>query len=260
MREPTAAEDLALLHDAARAAGRIALAHFRRDPKVWDKGQNDPVTEADLAVNAMLREMLRAARPDYGWLSEECADDPVRMDRSRCFVVDPIDGTRAYIAGERSWSHALAVVRDGRPVAGVVHLPALGITYAATEDGPATRDGQRIEVTPRAETDGARMNASKRLFAPEFWRGDVPRFSHHFRPALSYRMCLVAEGRHDAMMTLRATYDWDVAAGTLIAARAGAQVCDASGAALRFNQPNCTSPGVVAANPTLNAAIRARLA
>ena len=108
-----------------------ALGYFGRPGAVREKpGGHGPVTEADLAVDAMLRERLLAARPDYGWLSEESEDDPARLGAARLFVVDPIDGTRAFVAGQRFWAHSLAVVAAGEAVAGVVHLPMLGRTYA----------------------------------------------------------------------------------------------------------------------------------
>ena len=105
--------DLALLTDAAREAGRIAMRFWRRDPQVWDKGgEHGPVTEADLAVNDMLKPMLLAARPDYGWLSEETPDNADRLSRDTVFIVDPIDGTRAFVAGEETLAHSLAVAHQ----------------------------------------------------------------------------------------------------------------------------------------------------
>ena len=130
------APDLALLEQAAREAGAIALRFWRQSPQVWDKPDGaGPVTEADLAVNAHLERLLRGARPDYGWLSEESPDDPARLAAEHCFIVDPIDGTRAFIDGQVGFSHALAVVRRGEPVAGVVHLPAQRRHHAAPMPG-----------------------------------------------------------------------------------------------------------------------------
>ena len=118
--------DLALLTDAAREAGLIALRYWRRNPQVWDKGgEHGPVTEADLAVNDMLKARLLAARPDHGWLSEETPDDPARLSRECVFIIDPIDGTRAFIAGEDTFAVSLAVVEQGIPVAGVGTLRAM---------------------------------------------------------------------------------------------------------------------------------------
>ncbi|TAG15735.1 MAG: 3'(2'),5'-bisphosphate nucleotidase CysQ, partial [Rhodobacterales bacterium] len=125
--------DLALLTEAAREAGRIALRYWRREPKVWDKGgDHGPVTEADLAVNDMLKLMLLSARPDYGWLSEETPDDAARLSAETVFIIDPIDGTRAFVAGEETFAHSLAVAHQGKVTAGVVFLPALDKIYTAS--------------------------------------------------------------------------------------------------------------------------------
>ena len=152
--------DLALLEAAAREAGELALGYFGRPGAVREKpGGHGPVTEADLAVDAMLRERLLAARPDYGWLSEESEDDPARLGASRLFVVDPIDGTRAFVAGQRFWAHSLAVVAAGEAVAGVVHLPMLGRTYAAVRGGGARLNGAPIAAGSAPVSTRATINA-----------------------------------------------------------------------------------------------------
>lgn len=251
-------DDLALLLAAAEQAGRIALRFWRRSPEVFTKHDDSPVTEADLAVNRMLHAELLAARPDYGWLSEETPDDTARLARPRVFVVDPIDGTRAFMAGENAFSHALAVVENGVPVAGVVHLPALGLTYAATAGGAATRNGVAIACGARGDADEGTVLASSSSLAPEHWPGGAPRLRRHFRASLAWRFCLVADGSFDATLTLRPAWEWDIAAGALIAERAGAVVTDAAGAALAFNRPRPQTQGAVAAGPALHAALMAR--
>ena len=253
------ARDLALLVDAALAAGRIARHYWKRDPKVWRKADASPVTEADMAVNAMLAQRLRAARPDYGWLSEEDEDGPARAGCARVFVIDPIDGTRAFIAGEDSFSHSLAVVERGRVVAGVVYLPVLDRLYTATLTGPALRDGQPIRASDRAGIEGATLLTTHPNLLPEHWPGGVPDLKRSFRASVAYRLCLVAEGRHDGMLTLRDAWEWDIAAGGLIAARAGAVVTDRFGAALAFNAAPPLTAGVLAAAPGLHAALLGRL-
>lgn len=148
--------DLALLETAARAAGEIALRHFGTDHEVREKpGGLGPVTAADLEVDRMLRAELLGARPGYGWLSEESADGPERLAARRAFIVDPIDGTRAYVAREKAWAHSLALTEGGRVIAAVVHLPALRRTYTAREGGGAYRDGARIGVSARAVERGS---------------------------------------------------------------------------------------------------------
>src|SRR4051812_43894409 len=109
------AADLELLRRAALAAGRLAMTYFRQSPSTWAKAGGSPVTEADVAVDDFLRRSLLAERPNYGWLSEETADDPVRCRFETIFVVDPIDGTRGFIAGDDRWCVSLAIVRGGRP-------------------------------------------------------------------------------------------------------------------------------------------------
>lgn len=252
--------DLALLLAAAEAAGAEAMRHFRQAPETWEKpGGRGPVSAADLAVDRLLHADLTAARPGYGWLSEESEDDPARLAAERVFVVDPIDGTRAFLAGETAWSVSLALAERGRVIAAVVHLPALGRTYAAATGAGATRDGAAIAPSPRAALEDARVLANAAQLDPRHWRGQTPQVQRHFRPSLAYRLCLAAEGRFDAMLTFRDAWEWDVAAGDLIAREAGAVVTDRSGAAPRYNNPHPQVPGLIVAGPALHAAIMARV-
>lgn len=254
------AEDLALVQAAAQEAGAIALRYWRRDPKSWDKGgDHGPVSEADLAVNAALTERLQAARPGYGWLSEETPDDAARLGQEAVFILDPIDGTRAFLAGEEGFAISVAVVRQGRPVAAVVHLPARQQTYAAHAGGPATCNGAVLACGTRQELRGADVLSNRAALAPEHWPGGVPEVKRSFRTSLAWRMCLVAEGRFDAMLTLRPAWEWDIAAGALIAERAGCRVSDRRGGPLRFNSAPPQADGVVLANPALHAALVAGL-
>ncbi|MCB1397763.1 MAG: 3'(2'),5'-bisphosphate nucleotidase CysQ [Rhodobacter sp.] len=252
---PAPDSDLALLLDAARGAGAIAARHFRNGAKVWDKGGGQgPVTEADLAVNDYLHATLIGARPDYGWLSEESdpLDNTHRIDAETTFVIDPLDGTRAFIDGQPGFAHALAVVRQGQPVAGVVHLPMLDLTYAASLGGGATLNGVPIRASGRAEAEGASVLAARPALDPVHWPGGLPALKRHFRPSLAWRLALVGEGRFDAMLTIRDAWDWDIAGAALIATEAGATVTDRGGQPLRFNRAEARSPGVVAAPAALH--------
>ena len=255
--------DLPLLIEAAQDAGRIARRHFGAGGRVWDKGDGQgPVTEADLEVNDFLHARLTGARPGYGWLSEE--SDPLG-DRSRlgaemAFVIDPIDGTRAFAEGQKSFAHALAVVRQGLPVAAVVHLPMLDLTYSALAGGGAWLNGRRIAHSGRSEPRGARVLAARVALDPAAWPGGVPLVDRHFRPSLAWRLALVGEGQFDAMITLRDAWDWDIAAADLIAREAGASVTDRMGQPLIFNTESARSPGVLAAPPALHGALLRALA
>lgn len=254
--------DLALLTEAALQAGEIARRHFRDGAEVWDKGDGQgPVTEADFAVNDHLRHMLLGARPGYGWMSEESdpLDDLTRLNHARCFVIDPIDGTRAFIDRQPGFAHALAVVEDGRPVAAAVHLPMLDLTYAAVLGGGARLNGATIAATSHADPQGATMLATRPTLDPVHWPGGLPPVKREFRPSLAWRLALVGEGRFDSMLTLRDAWDWDIAGAALIAAEAGARVTDRLGQPLRFNRAEARSAGVVAAGPALHAVLLAGL-
>lgn len=252
-----APDDLALLLEAARLGGKTALGFWRSSPTSWDKGGGQgPVSEADLSVNRVLAEVLRGARPDYGWLSEESEDGPARLGVERVFIVDPIDGTRSYLEGRDTWAISLAVVCGGAVEAAAVALPAKGRVYAATVGRGATRDGRPIRASRRDKIDAALVLAPRIALAPETWgRAGVPPVKRHFRPSLAYRLCLVAEGRFDAMITYRDCWEWDIAAGALIATEAGARVTDRDGRALRFNSPAALTPGAVAAAPGIHGAL-----
>ncbi|WOI56150.1 3'(2'),5'-bisphosphate nucleotidase CysQ [Palleronia sp. LCG004] len=249
------ATDLALLIDASLAGGQIAMSYWRRDPETRAKPDGSPVSEADLAVDGALRAALLHARPDYGWLSEEAEDDLARMDRERCFILDPIDGTRAYLEGHETWAVSLAVAEAGRLTAGVIHMPAKGLTYTAALGQGAALNGTPITVTRQDEVSGARMITSKATYAERNWRGAVPDFARHYRPSMAYRLAVVAQGRFDVMATFRQAWEWDIAAGALIAAEAGALVTDRHGEPLSFNSAERCSTGVLAANPALHAEI-----
>jgi len=256
---PDRSEDLALLVGTAEAAGRIGLAHFRGKVATWEKPGAGPVTEADLAIDHMLHAELGPARPDYGWLSEESERGHDRDLCERVFIVDPIDGTRAFIAGDQGWGTALAVAERGRVVAAAMHLPVRGETFAAALGRGATLNGAPIRASGRAALEGARALASSAMLKDELWPGGVPPMQRHFRSSLAWRLCLVAEGRFDLLVTLRDAYEWDVAAGCLIAEEAGAVVTDRDGAALTFNCHPAKARGVIAAPEPLNRALMTRL-
>lgn len=235
------------------------MRHWRNKPQSWDKPDDaGPVSEADLAVNALLETRLRAARPDYGWLSEESADGDARLAARRCFIIDPIDGTRSFIAGEDTFAIVAGIAEAGIMHAGAVWLPALKRLYSAHRDGPAHYNGATIRASTATEPDGATMLTTAPNMVESRWPGGVPKVRRAFRPSLAYRLCLVAEGRHDSMVTFRRTWEWDIAAATLIAERAGVRVTDSLGEPLVFNRADPRVAGVIAAPPVLHAALMSR--
>jgi myo-inositol-1(or 4)-monophosphatase len=208
------------------------------------------VTEADMAVDTYLRETLTEARPDYGWLSEETADDPVRRERGRVFVVDPIDGTRGFIAGDRRWCVSLALVEAGRPTAGVLYAPALDTLYWGAVGEGAFSDRGPIRVS------GCGAMADARLAGARNWLRDPgfgPYGAHveaHI-PSLAYRIALVADGRIDAAFASPRAADWDLAAADLLVHEAGGRLTGLDGAAPRYNRETLTHGVLGAANGAL---------
>lgn len=216
--DAAAADDLALIAEAAAEAGRIALGYFKQSPEVWLKGGTSPVSEADYAVDRYLRETLTAARPDYGWLSEETADSAGRLARARTFVVDPIDGTRAFLEGRSTWCVSIAVVEDGAPLAGVLDCPAKQEVYLACGGGGATKNGQAISVgaprTPSLVAGPKAMLDAAAARLPQLERAP-------YIPSLAYRIAMVADGALDATFIKPNSHDWDLAAAELVLNEAG---------------------------------------
>ena len=255
------AADLPLLIEAARIAGRVATSFTGPTAARWDKpGDAGPVTEADLAVNDILMSNLRAARPTYGWLSEETDDTTERLDHETVFIVDPIDGTRNFVEGGRTWAISIAVAHQGEITAAAIYLPLRDKMYGAAKGMGATLNRLQVTVASPSPTRTATVLAAVTNLEPHHWPGGVPQLTRHYRPSLAYRLSLVGEGRFDGMLTLRPSWEWDIAAGALIATEAGATVTDKYGAPLRFNNPKPQSQGVIAAGATLHPQIVSHLA
>jgi myo-inositol-1(or 4)-monophosphatase len=252
--------DLDLLREAAIEAGRIAVRRREHGLKIWSKSGGSPVTNADLEVDAYLTETLRGARPDYGWLSEETADDPARLSTRRLFIVDPIDGTVAFMKRKPWFSVALAVVEDGRVVAGVVHAPVLKETYAAERGGGASLNGEPIAASESVTLEDCAMLGDAQLFTRPGWAEPWPQMRVEKRNSIALRMAFVAAGAFDAALALGPKSDWDVAAGAVIAEEAGAKVSDASGRPFRFNRPDPRQASLVCAAPGVHPLILARTA
>jgi len=250
------ATDLPLLIDAARMAGRMATAFAGKTTRRWNKpGDAGPVTEADLAVNDLLMNVLRLARPEYGWLSEETEDGTARLDNERVFIIDPIDGTRSFVEGSSTWAHSIAVAEHGVITAAVIFLPMRDMLYDAALGRGARLNGAPIQSSAVRDIADATVLATKPTLLAEQWRDAVPNFKRAYRPSLAYRLGLVAQARFDAMLTLRPSWEWDIAAGALIVTEAGGACTDRSGAPLQFNNEDPRLNGVVAGGSLIHSAL-----
>jgi myo-inositol-1(or 4)-monophosphatase len=243
------------VRDTAREAGAIASRYFRSGLKtsarIWSKGGGSPVTEADLAVDTFLKERLSRALPEAGWLSEETADDPSRLERNLVWIVDPIDGTRAFLSGSHDWSVAIALLAGGRPILGIVYAPAHKAFYEALRGAGATRDGERISASPVDRLPNISIAGGKALVDKFEQRvGAVKRPARI--PSLALRLVRVAEGSIDVGLVAANSRDWDIAAADLILQEAGGRLTDFNAARPAYNQPDPVHGEMIAASRRLH--------
>jgi myo-inositol-1(or 4)-monophosphatase len=252
--------DTELLVASLREAGAIAREYFSGVYKVWRKSDGNPVTDADIAIDGFLKERLTGARPGYGWLSEETADDRARLKRARTFVVDPIDGTHGFLKHRPQFTIVAAVVEDGRPVAAGVYNPLTEEMYEATLGLGARKNGKAIHVSALADFTNARFLATRTFLDPAQWATPWPEgITLETRASIAYRMALVAEGAFDALISLSNKADWDLAAGELIIHEAGGRVSTGDGTTLLYNRETPEQASVIGAPPDLHRQLIARL-
>lgn len=241
---------------ALREAGALALKTFRGAVKSWTKNGSSPVCEADIAVDNFLRERLTDAGPGYGWLSEESKDDPARLAARRVWVVDPIDGTRAYLAGFDDWSISAALVEDGRPVAGAIFAPALGEMFVAVAGGGTRLNGEPVGTSLGGGLDGAR------IAGPKSYLDRIAKLEPQIRKmpkvhSLALRFVRVAQGALDAAFASDNSRDWDLAAADLLVHEAGGALTTFAGERVRYNRPEPVHDALVAAGQVRHQAMLA---
>lgn len=256
-------DDLDLIAHAVREAGSIARKSFGGTFKRWDKGAGQPVTEVDLAIDNFLHDALTRARPEYGWLSEESRDNPERLTTDRTFIVDPIDGTTAFMKAKPHFTVCAAVIERGRPISAVVYNPITEECFVAVQGGGAFLNDAPIHVSDRGTIEGCRMVGPNMMFEHPIWstlpNTPWPQMEIQARSSIEYRLALVASAQFDATVALSPKHDWDLAAGDLIVHEAGGRVTDHAGAVLRYNGPKPIQRSLVAAGPALHAALLDKL-
>jgi myo-inositol-1(or 4)-monophosphatase len=248
------AREATLLKDTVREAGALALSLFRTELKNWIKGASSPVSEADIAVNDLLEEKLRSATPDYGWLSEESADDEARLAKRLVWIVDPIDGTRAYLAGREDWCISAALVENASPVLAAVFAPASDEFFFAMRGRGAMQNDGRIQATTGTDTDFSRIAGPKPLI--ERLNRSAGEITLHPRiGSLALRLCRVAQGNLDAAFAGGQSRDWDLAAANLIVQEANGRMTTLSGDTILYNRREVTHGVLVAAGRDRHASI-----
>lgn len=244
--------DKELLHYAVRKAGDYALSVRQTASKTaWNKAKNDPVTEADIAVNDMLETTLMAARPEYGWLSEETADEPNSRMREKTWVVDPIDGTRAYMRIEDPyWCVGVSVVQNNRPILSAVYAPSLNRFYHAQSGVGAFVNGKKLEKNYSKSSISRQI-----IIGPRLLQRLAIENSTVVNPkpcAMLLRLALVADGTYDGVVVLGAKSDWDIAAGSLLVEETGGRASTQTNEDFAFNNTVPEQKSIVAANTELH--------
>jgi myo-inositol-1(or 4)-monophosphatase len=244
------------LAEIVREAGALALGYFQRGAERWTKADDSPVTEADIAVDRFLAARLPELAPSAGWLSEETADTTERLTKRLVWVVDPIDGTRAFIEGAPEWVVSVALVEDGQPVAGMVFDACNDIAFTATRGGGAWRNGVRMATPNPSNLSGAKVGGPQTLLGPLKNYGVLKGKWHY---ALANRLVKVAAGDLDAALARPNAHDWDIAAAHLILEEAGAELTGFDGAAPSYNRTTTRHGGLIAAPPARAKALRQAL-
>jgi myo-inositol-1(or 4)-monophosphatase len=252
--ENITARDAALLKETVRDAGALALSMFRTDLKNWTKGASSPVSEADIAVNDLIESRLRSATPDYGWLSEESVDDETRLGKPLAWIVDPIDGTRAYLAHREDWCVSVALVADSTPVLAAVFAPVTDEFFFAVCGQGAVLNARPVHAIGGAGLDFSRMAGPKPLVQRLSPSSDeitlFPRIG-----SLALRLCRVADGSLDAAFAGGQSRDWDLAAANLIVHEANGRMTALSGDAIEYNRRDVAHGVLVAAGRDRHARI-----
>lgn len=261
---PAPDSDFTLLKETVRDAGALAMRYFGTDLRKWSKGaDNSPVTEADIAVNDLLRARLTGARPDYGWLSEETEDNPARLARPLTWVVDPIDGTRAFARGDPHFVVSVALVTEGRPTLAVLFNPATDEFFEAVAGGGARLNDAPIHVSNCSRIEGCRIAAFAPMFKHPGWeRAGIapwPEMEILDRNSVAYRIALVACGAADAALALNGKSDWDLAAADLIVNEARGRMTTHDGKPFVYNRESTRHRSLLVAGPALHEALLAKV-
>src|SRR5271170_1057306 len=252
--------ELTVARDAAIAAGKILQRYFRDGGyQIDSKGKNNPVTTADFEADSELKQILLDACPEYGWLSEETADNDDRLSRERVWIVDPLDGTKEFIKGIPEFVVAIALADHGVPVMGVSYNPIKDELFSGIPGMGCFLDGKPVTVSNTATLENSTILASRSETARGEWKAYEGRVTVRPIGSVAYKLALVAAGQADATFTLTPKSEWDIASGVALIIAAGGRVTDLNGGEVRFNRRDVRTPGFVASNGQLHAQLESML-
>jgi myo-inositol-1(or 4)-monophosphatase len=252
---------VAAFKETISAAGQIALGFYRAGASttaaISQKAGGSPVTEADRIVDRYLATHLKPLLPDAGWLSEETEDGPARLSRDEVLIIDPIDGTRGFMRGQDGWAIAVALVKYGRPLLGIVHAPALGETYVAVKGAGATLNGSPIIVSKLAAIRAGAKIAAPKFLAEKLYQAGLSFDLQPRIPSLALRIANVASGALDAGFASDSARDWDIAAADLILREAGGRLATLDGSEILYNRRDTYHGPLTAAPEQIHAEVNA---
>jgi myo-inositol-1(or 4)-monophosphatase len=252
--------ELTVARDAAIAAGKILQRYFRDGGyQIDSKGKNNPVTTADFEADSELKQILLDAYPEYGWLSEETADNDDRLSRERVWIVDPLDGTKEFIKGIPEFVVAIALADHGVPVMGVSYNPIKDELFSGIPGVGCYLDGKPVTVSDTTTLEHSTILASRSETARGEWKAYEGRVTVRPIGSVAYKLALVAAGQADATFTLTPKSEWDIASGVALIIAAGGRVTDLHGDPLQFHRRSVKTPGFVASNGHLHAQLERML-
>ncbi len=239
---------LKLAKEAAIEAGSLILNYYKADYEITDKGYHNPVTTADLEADTHLKEVLTNAYPEYGWLSEETVDSPVRLNKDRVWVVDPLDGTKEFVEGVPHFVVSVGCVENGVPIAGVLFNPVTKEIFTAAKGEGAFLNDEPIRCTTKNDLAdmvilNSRSETRRGLWSPyDGMFGELKAIG-----SVAYKLGLTAAGQADIFASLRPKNEWDICAGNCIINEAGGKLIDLYGKPRKYNSLNTLlEPGLIA--------------
>ena len=238
--------------EITKLAGAAIMRYYNSSYEVKDKSPGNPVTDADYAADKLLKQRLTARLPEAGWLSEESVDQPIRLQKEKVWIVDPLDGTVEFINGVPEFAVSVGLVENGQPILGVIFNPAKDEIFYAARSGGVFFNDKRVQVTDRTQLKGALVDASR----SESKRGEFKPFAEllqvNIMGGTAYKLARVAAGLCDASWSRGPKNEWDICAGVLLITEAGGRCVDLNNTPFTFNRPKTLVSGFIADNGHLH--------
>ena len=238
---------------AAYEAGDIIHSFFLSEYEVKMKGKGNPVTEADIAADDILKKMLISEFPEYGWLSEETRDTPHRLTKKRVWVVDPIDGTKEFVEGIPNFVVSIGLVENGIPILGVIHNPINKDTYTAISGGGVFFNGNQTSISDKTEFSLISMLNSRSETRQGLWESYTPHIKELIPiGSIDLNLAMVAAHQTDMVASLKPKNEWDICAGHCLINEAGGKLLTIEGKGITYNNADTLiTPGLVAGNESV---------